>query len=249
MGKKNRGKESSKKLIEQNLFLNFEINQKYNLSEVHKSFVECGLHSDSKILFCDGLAGTSKTYLSVYCALELLKRKEVEKIVYIRSLTESGKRLLGSLPGEVDDKFKPWSIPLLEKCDELINISVTNALLHQHVIKSTPINYLRGVTFNDAAVIVDEFQNLVKEEAITVLSRFGKKCKMFVVGDSMQSDIAEKSGFKKILEAFDIEESRQNGIHCFHFGENEITRSKMLKYIVKVLKNVPSEQSFVKNKK
>jgi len=249
MGKKNRGKDSSKKLIEQNLFLNFEINQKYNLSEAHKSFVECGLHSDSKILFCDGLAGTSKTYLSVYCAMELLKKREVEKIVYIRSLTESGKRLLGSLPGEVDDKFKPWSIPLLEKCDELINISVTNALLQQHVIKSTPINYLRGVTFNDAAVIVDEFQNLVKEEAVTVLSRFGKKCKMFVVGDSMQSDIADKSGFKKILDAFDTEESQQHGIHCFHFGENEITRSKMLKYIVKVLQNVPSEQNLIKNKK
>lgn len=249
MGKKNRGKESSKKLIEQNLFLNFEINQKYNLSEVHKSFVECGLNSDSKIIFCDGLAGTSKTYLSVYCALELLKRKEVEKIVYIRSLTESGKRLLGSLPGEVDDKFKPWSIPLLEKCDELINISVTNALLHQHVIKSTPINYLRGVTFNDSAVIVDEFQNLVKEEAVTVLSRFGKKCKMFVVGDSMQSDIADKSGIKKIIQAFDTEESRQQGIHCFNFGENEITRSKMLKYIVKVLQNVPSEIPVIKNKK
>ena len=153
MGKKNRGKESSKKLVEQNLFLNFEINQRFNLSEVHKSFVECGLNPESRILFCDGVAGTSKSYLSVYCALELLKRREVEKIVYIRSLTESGKRLLGSLPGEVDDKFKPWSIPLLEKCDELINISVTNALLHQHVIKSTPINYLRGVTFNDTAVI------------------------------------------------------------------------------------------------
>jgi phosphate starvation-inducible PhoH-like protein len=249
MGKKNRGKESSKKLIEQNLFLNFEINQKYNLSETHKNFVECGMNPDSKIIFCDGLAGTSKTYLSVYCALELLKCREVEKIVYIRSLTESGKRLLGSLPGEVDDKFKPWSIPLLEKCDELINISVTNAFLQQNVIKSTPINYLRGVTFNDAAVIVDEFQNLVKEEAVTVLSRFGKKCKMFVVGDSMQSDIAEKSGFKKILQAFDTEESKQHGIHCFHFGENEITRSKMLKYIVKVLQAMPSELPPIKNKK
>jgi phosphate starvation-inducible PhoH-like protein len=249
MGKKNRGKESSKKLVEQNLFLNFEINQRFNLSEVHKSFVECGLNPESKILFCDGLAGTSKSYLSVYCALELLKRREVERIVYIRSLTESGKRLLGSLPGEVDDKFKPWSIPLLEKCDELINISVTNALLQQHVIKSTPINYLRGVTFNDAAVIVDEFQNLVKEEATTVLSRFGKNCKMFVVGDSMQSDIAEKSGFKKILQAFDTEESRQHGIHTFYFGENEITRSKMLKYIVKVLQNIPNDLPPVKNKK
>ncbi len=249
MGKKNRGKESSKKLVEQNLFLNFEINQRFNLSEVHKSFVECGLNPESKIIFCDGVAGTSKTYLSVYCALELLKKREIEKIVYIRSLTESGKRLLGSLPGEVDDKFKPWSIPLLEKCDELINVSVTNALLQQHVIKSTPINYLRGVTFNDAAVIVDEFQNLVKEEAITVLSRFGKNCKMFVVGDSMQSDIAEKSGIKAIINAFDTTESKEHGIHVFHFTENEITRSKMLKYIVKVIGNIKSEPPQNKNKK
>ena len=71
---------------------------------------------------------------------------------------------------------------------------------------------------------------------------------MFVVGDSMQSDIAEKSGIKAIINAFDTEESKQHGIHVFHFTENEITRSKMLKYIVKVIGNIKSEP-VVKNKK
>ena len=167
----------------------------------------------------------------------MLRDKKIDEIVYIRSIVESATRKLGSLPGEVDEKFKPWSIPLIEKCDELVGKQITEMLFQSDYLKSIPVNFLRGATFTNNVVIVDESQNLEHSELVTILTRFGKNCKLFIIGDSLQSDI-QKSGFEKIMKAFDTDESNNNGIHAFHFTEEDITRSKLLKFIVKIIASI-----------
>ena len=226
--------QESNKLIKPDLFLNFKIDQKFHFNEHHKAFVEKAFDDSSHIIFCDGPADSSKTYCAVYVALTLLKEKKIDEIIYIRSIVESATRKLGSLPGEVDDKFKPWSIPLVEKCDELVGKQVTNVLFDNEYLKCIPVNFLRGATFTNSVVIVDEAQNLERSELVTILTRFGKNCKLFIIGDSQQSDI-QKSGFEKIMKGFDSKESQEHGIHAFHFCEDDITRSKLLRYLVKVL--------------
>jgi len=247
MSKKNRQAKKPAKLardedgiIKNDIFLNFRIDQKFHLNEHHKAFVEKATEDDSQILFCDGPAGSSKTYLAVFVALSMLRDKKIDEIVYIRSIVESATRKLGSLPGEVDEKFKPWSIPLIEKCDELVGKQITEMLFESDYLKSIPVNFLRGATFTNNVVIVDEAQNLEHSELVTILTRFGKNCKLFIIGDSLQSDI-QKSGFEKIMRAFDTEESNKNGIHAFHFTEEDITRSKLLKFIVKVIASIKSK--------
>ena len=247
MSKKNRQAKKPAKLardedgiIKNDIFLNFRIDQKFHLNEHHKAFVEKATEEDSQILFCDGPAGSSKTYLAVFVALSMLRDKKIDEIVYIRSIVESATRKLGSLPGEVDEKFKPWSIPLIEKCDELVGKQITEMLFESDYLKSIPVNFLRGATFTNNVVIVDESQNLEHSELVTILTRFGKNCKLFIIGDSLQSDI-QKSGFEKIMRAFDTEESNKNGIHAFHFTEEDITRSKLLKFIVKVIASIKSK--------
>jgi phosphate starvation-inducible PhoH-like protein len=227
-------------IIRNDIFLNFKIDQKFHLNEHHKAFVEKAMNDESQIMFCDGPAGSSKTYLAVYVALSMLREKKIDEIVYIRSIVESATRKLGSLPGEVDDKFKPWSIPLIEKCDELVGKHITEMLFQSDYLKSIPVNFLRGATFTNNVVIVDEAQNLEHSELVTILTRFGKNCKLFIIGDSLQSDI-QKSGFEKIMSAFDTEDSNSNGIHTFHFTEEDITRSKLLKFIVKVIAGIKSK--------
>jgi phosphate starvation-inducible PhoH-like protein len=227
-------------IIRNDIFLNFKIDQKFHLNEHHKAFVEKAMNDESQIMFCDGPAGSSKTYLAVYVALSMLREKKIDEIVYIRSIVESATRKLGSLPGEVDDKFKPWSIPLIEKCDELVGKHITEMLFQSDYLKSIPVNFLRGATFTNNVVIVDEAQNLEHSELVTILTRFGKNCKLFIIGDSLQSDI-QKSGFEKIMSAFDTEDSNSNGIHTFHFTEEDITRSKLLKFIVKVIAGMKSK--------
>jgi len=221
-------------ILRNDIFLNFKIDQKFHFNDHHKSFVDTAFDDSSHILFCDGPAGSSKTYCATYVALSMLKEKKIDEIIYIRSIVESATRKLGSLPGEVDDKFKPWSIPLVEKCDELVGKQVTNVLFEGEYLKCIPVNFLRGSTFQNSVVIVDEAQNLEHSELVTILTRYGKNCKLFVIGDSLQSDI-QKSGFKNIMNGFDSEESKNNGIHVCHFTEDDITRSKLLKFIVKVI--------------
>ena len=190
------------------------------------------------MVFADGPAGTAKTYLAVQCAVELLKKRAVESVIYIRSVVESASQKMGSLPGEVDDKFLPWSMPLIEKLDELVGIPTRQNLMSKGLVECVPVNFVRGLTFNNAVVIVDEAQNLTHNELVTILTRFGENSKFIVVGDTNQSDINGKTGFAPIFKCFNNDTSEDQGIYTFEFSENEIVRSKILKFIVKQLENI-----------
>jgi len=224
--------------IEKNTFLDFVVTQKYVLSEVHDKFLDLCFKDACKMCMIDGPAGSAKTYLAVFVALQLLRTQKIEEIIYIRSVVESASKSMGSLPGEVEEKFLPWSLPLLEKLNELLDKPAINNLMTEGYVKCVPVNYTRGLTFKNACVVIDESQNLTREELTTILTRFGENSKYIVVGDTQQSDIGNKSGFKAIFNAFNSTESQDRGLHTFKFTELEIVRSEILKYIVKVLEKL-----------
>lgn len=226
-----------KPVVETDLGLKFFIKQPYKLTENQVNFLEISQKNETQIILCDGPAGSSKTFCAVYVSLQMLQQKQIDSIIYVRSIVESATKKLGALPGEVDEKFKPWIIPFLEKCDELITAQVANSLIENGYVKCTPVNFLRGSTFKNSVVIVDEAQNLEISEIITILTRFGLNCKMFIIGDTLQSDI-NRSCFKTIFETFDDEPSKKNGIQSFKFTEDDIVRSKILKYIVNKIKKL-----------
>jgi phosphate starvation-inducible PhoH-like protein len=202
-----------------------------------ENFIALSTHSESKLFFIDGPAGTSKTYLSIYCALRILEMHAAEKLIYIRSAVESAAQKLGALPGEIDEKFKPWIIPLLDKLHEISTPSIVSDLCKKNIIEAHPNNYLRGMSYKDKAIIVDEAQNMTEGELTTILTRIGENCKVFVIGDSMQTDI-HKSGFKTLFDLFDVKESNKHGIYCTVFDEEDIVRSELLKYIIFRLKKL-----------
>jgi len=224
--------------IEKNTFSNFNITQKYTLTEAHDKFLDLCFKDVCKMCMIDGPAGSAKTYLAVFVALQLLRTKKVEEIIYIRSVVESASKSMGSLPGEVEEKFLPWSLPLLEKLNELLDKPTINNLMSEGYVKCVPVNYTRGLTFKNACVVVDESQNLTREELTTILTRFGDNSKYVVVGDTQQSDIGNKSGFKEIFSAFATDASEEHGLYTFLFTELEIVRSEILKFIVKVLEKL-----------
>lgn len=220
-------------------FLNYKIHNQFKLNDVHNSFMEMLLYKDTKMVFVDGPAGSGKSYLAVYGALQMLLKKQINQIVYIRSIVESASKSMGSLPGELQDKFQPWSLPLIEKLDELVGSKIGGELIRNNYIKCMPVNFVRGLTFRDSVVIVDESQNLTTAELTTILTRFGENTKYVVIGDSFQSDIgASKNGFSKIRNVFNTPESEEKGIHNFIFSENEVVRSQILKFIVKRLETI-----------
>jgi len=217
--------------------LDFHISHKFKQeNKNHIKFLELIESQDTNMVFGSGPAGTNKTFLSVLAGLKLIQNKEYERLIYIRSVVESADRNIGSLPGEIEDKFSPWTIPLMEKMEELIaNKSVINRLICKNVIQSMPVNFARGRTFLNSFVIFDEAQNSSLQEIKTVLTRFGEGSKYVVLGDPLQSDINGKSGFFSIKEKFSNPQSEENGIFTINFGEEDIIRSGILKFIVERL--------------
>jgi phosphate starvation-inducible protein PhoH and related proteins len=218
--------------------LTFKISHHFRLTSTQHSFYDHMMLPATKMGFVDGPAGTAKTYIAVLAALNMLRDREVDNIVYIRSIVESASKSLGFLPGEMEDKFAPWSMPLVDKLDELIHPNVASNLLHKNYITCLPVNFTRGMTFRNSCVIIDEAQNLTKNELVTLLTRFGNHSKYMIVGDTNQSDINDRGGFDVIYNAFNSQSCVDQGIHTYKFTGEDIVRSKVLRFIVERLDTI-----------
>lgn len=224
--------------VPNNWDLDFKINENYQLTPTQVAFLKQSLQKDTRMCIVDGPAGTAKTYIAVLAALKMLQRKQVDNIIYIRSIVESASRSMGALPGELDEKFAPWSMPLIDKLEEILPGGSSGNLLNKGYIKCIPVNFTRGLTFKNACVIIDEAQNMTTQELTTILTRFGTDTTYLLVGDTYQADIGVKSGFKKIYKAFDDPGSTEWGINNFKFTTDDIVRSEVLRFIVDRLSTV-----------
>jgi phosphate starvation-inducible PhoH-like protein len=227
-------KQDKSQWVPQSDKIDFELSiRDFPFTEKQKTFISLALDKGTKVIFLDGPAGSSKTILSVYVALQMLQSKKNGEIYYIRSVVESADKSMGYLPGEASEKFGPFAQPLMDKLEELLPVPEIKRLVNEDRIKATPVNFMRGLSINASTVIIDESQNLSKKEIITILTRIGKYCKFIFCGDHQQSDIPGKeSGFSKMIEVFDDEESRQNGIYCLRFEKEDIMRSEILRFII-----------------
>ncbi len=207
----------------------------FNFSENQVNFLKTAINPDSKLMFLAGPAGTAKTYMAVYSALQMMIDSGLEKdILYIRSIAESADRSIGSLPGSIEEKFGVFASPFYDKLDEMLNVADIKMLKERKQFDCVPVNFVRGANWNDTIVIIDEAQNFTFNELMTVLTRIAENSKIIICGDMMQSDIRH-SGFSKIFKAFDDDESKENGVFCTSFGVEDIKRSEILKFIVSKL--------------
>ena len=188
-----------------------------------KEFFKIALAPDTKIVFVKGPAGTSKTLLAVYCALQLLNMKAISDIMYLRSAVESSDRSLGFLPGSAEEKLRFFNLPFLDKLEEL--------LLERRISKLEEEGRI--------SIILDEAQNSTIKEITTVLTRLGENSRCFVLADPMQTDLKNEhlhGGFEKMHQLFGDEESFENGVKTFEFNEDDVMRSELVKFLTKKLK-------------
>jgi phosphate starvation-inducible PhoH-like protein len=230
----NNVKDTSPK-IHQREKIDYTLNLKgLDWTDKQKAFIELATHKDTKIIFLSGPAGTSKSILAVYSALELLNQKRISDIVYVRTIVESASHAMGTLPGDADQKLHFFVSVLNDKLEELLPSGDIKRLHADERVKGMPVNYLRGASYNAKAVIVDEAQNANFSELLTSLTRIGKFTKYFILGDPMQTDLKhkEQSGFKSMFDLFNDEESQKQGIFCVEFTKEDIMRSEILKFII-----------------
>lgn len=212
------------------------IGEKQILTEKQRDLLDLLLDKNTKMVFVSGPAGTSKTYISVLAALKLFNIKKISDLIYIRSAVESSDSKLGFLPGESHEKMAPYLQPLLDKLSEFLPKGEIDELQNSGRVDSIPVGFLRGLNWNAKAIVADEAQNMTHKELVTLITRVGEFSKIFILGDPQQSDIGSKSGFKKMFDCFNNEESKNHGIFTFEFTEDDIVRSELVKFIIKKIK-------------
>jgi phosphate starvation-inducible PhoH-like protein len=213
---------------------NIVLKKPFPFTDNHTAFYYLTQNDKTNMVFLDGPAGSMKSYISVYSAMEMLRDRRVDKIIYIRTVVESASKSLGYLKGDENEKFAAYTMPLVEKISEITDKATVTSLFEQEYVKAMPVNFVRGLTFNNAVVIIDEAQNATRSELTTIMTRFGRNSKYIVCGDMKQADIRD-SGFNVVYELFDTEFSRKNNIHCMKFDTHDISRSAILKHITQVL--------------
>jgi phosphate starvation-inducible protein PhoH and related proteins len=219
------------------------IYQRTDFTDRQKEFIDLAFRKETKVMLVSGPAGTAKTYLAVYVALSLLSDKRFDEIIYVRSAVESSDSKLGFLPGESADKMAPYIEPLIQKLLEMLPAADIKMLQSEQRVNGLPIGFLRGLNWDVKCIIADEAQNMTHKEIVTLMTRIGKFSKLFLTGDPYQSDINSKSGFKKMFDHFNDEESRANGIYTFEFTEEDIVRSPLVRFIFEKIKKMVPDKS------
>lgn len=163
------------------------------LNEEQKKAIE--VVRSNTITYINGKAGSGKTLTGIYAALSALHKCEINEIVISRPAV-TAKEDLGFLPGGIDEKMDPFMIPIFDNLKKVYSKkeqSSGNLMIEKYIeqgeIKIRPISHLRGLTFENAYVVMDEAQNLTEEQLIMVLTRVGKNCKLIFTGDLAQCDL------------------------------------------------------------
>lgn len=185
-----------------------------------------------KLVFGLGPAGSGKTYIAATMAADALLAREIERIVITRPVVEAGEEM-GFLPGEVEEKYAPYLAPFLDVLNERLGKSRVEYMLKAGQIEAAPLAYMRGRTFKNAIVILDEAQNTTPTQMKLFLTRLGYNCKAIVSGDAMQKDIPGESGLVDAVDRLQFIPS----VSVIKFTADDIVRSGLVQEIVQAYEN------------
>lgn len=151
------------------------------------------------VTLCDGGPGTGKTWLAGALAAEMLESGEVERIIITRPAQEAGEKL-GYLPGEAEDKYEPYLSPFRDVLNERLGKGTVDYYIKAGKIEPAPLAYMRGRTFKNAVMILDEAQNTTPAQMKMFLTRIGEGSRIIVNGDDNQKDIHGPSGLSAAIK-------------------------------------------------
>ncbi|MFP4283032.1 MAG: PhoH family protein [Opitutales bacterium] len=199
---------------------------------------------EREIVFGIGPAGTGKTYLAVACAIEALLNGSVERIILTRPAVEAGEAL-GFLPGDLNEKVRPYLQPLFDAINEMLDPMDAVRLMgdprdqRPGKIEIAPLAYMRGRTLSNAFVILDEAQNTTPEQMMMALTRLGNGSRYVITGDKTQVDLPRHkySGLKeaeKVLHGVE-------GIAFHYLDGSDVVRHPLVQKIITAYQKYEAE--------
>jgi len=187
-------------------------------------------YREGKNLVLHGIAGTGKTFISMFLALEDVFNKDnrYDRISIVRSVVPT--RDMGFLPGSEEEKTKVYEAPYISVAQELFGTKEAyNNLKTKKKLQFMSTSFIRGITFNNSIIIVDESQNMTPMELHSIMTRVGKNCKIIFCGDVRQNDLQRGSGLGEFIGVL----RRMNNFFFIEFGVEDIVRSDLVKeYII-----------------
>lgn len=192
-------------------------------SEGQRAYIKSILDSD--VTLCLGPPGSGKTHIAAGLAVQLLRDSDITKIILCRPVVSCGKDI-GYLPGTMQEKVGPYLTPLFDELSHYLELNLIKQLLGDLVIEIVPLSMMRGRTFNNAIVILDEAQNATPIELKTLLTRLGFNTKIIVTGDPRQSDLPlhQQGAFQHVADTV----RHLTGVSVVLLQAEDIVRHKLV---------------------
>lgn len=199
-------------------------------TENQKKYIRSIIEDD--IIFCTGPSGTGKSFIAAGVASEHIRKDKIDSIIVTRPLVCTGKDL-GSLPGELNDKIKPYLQPMEENLRFFLGRDWFGQYFNQRRIRFEPLETMRGSTFHNAYMILDEAQNCTLEQIKMFITRMGQNSKVIINGDTRQTDLYDRSGLSYCLDKL----SDMEGVGICRLEYHDIQRNGILRSVLNALEN------------
>ncbi len=199
---------------------------------------------EKDITVITGPAGTSKTFIDTYYAVKCLRDHKFEKVILTKPIQEAGEKL-GALPGDIESKIDPHYESFRISLLKMIKRTNFERLIEKNAIEFRPLAYMRGATFDNTLMILDEAQNADMRQIMLFATRMGIGSKVIISGDVHQYDIkANHVAFPFFVGMVqDIE-----GVGVFEFTRDDIVRNKILIEITERYEKLKAENKLPRNK-
>lgn len=188
---------------------------------------------DNKLVVGAGCAGTGKTLLAIYHAAKQLHLNRIRNIILIRAYQPLAGRSIGFLPGELEDKLLPYYAQMINYLEDILGKATVEIHIKRKSIEICSLETIRGRSWEDSVVIVDEAQNLFEPEIQALTTRIGENCQLVLIGDDsgVQTDVKnKKDGLSYLLGI--VEKHNISDVGVIRFQYSDILRSGLTREFV-----------------
>lgn len=196
-----------------------------------RDYIRAILEND--IIICTGPAGCGKSYIAAGISCDHLHRGDIDQIIITRPLVCAGKDI-GALPGELADKINPYLRPMQENMRFFLGQAYYGAYIMENKIRYEPLEMMRGSTFHNSYIILDEAQNCTAEQIKMFMTRIGENSKVLINGDLRQTDIRNKSGLWQCMEKV----KNVEGVSVVSLDNSDIQRHGIIARILTALEDI-----------